>query len=618
MLSNVSFQKKLFLYFGLVIAIIIISFITAFTYYSSNITKENLVSSSGEILKKIVEQFDSTISDMDRISFGMLLDTNIKEFVTRNARLTGDNSAISMDDTRKVTNSMFIFSYSSNINYNTVIFSFQKKFAISLNPIENADKLFNAGLENVPVLKDLQANTDSRQILPPHLNSWSSTAAPVFSVVRKISDSDGNNYGYIEIQQSYAYLNSLFNLKSSDNYKFSIIDDKSNVFYPETELESVSFLNDINMYKKQRYNDNSGYHIVTNSQEDKEILFYCRSQATNYVILLAIPFNEIYSKINAIIVVFIIAGIFFLLITLAILYILAASLTKPLKQLRESIKHVSLENLSVNVSNKGSHNEIHLLNNAFNNMFSRLDLSIQQLNESKEREAKAKFEALQSQINPHFIYNTLSTISATAKQPGQFEKVSEMCRQLSFLLRYTTSENSSHTTIKDETDYTRNFLGLMKFRFGDQFYFDISIPSELNEIKVPKIILQPFLENCFKYAFSVQEPPWKIYIKGEINANNWIISICDNGPGFLQGTLEEINSAIQSMDEKYPNTEGNGLGILNTYNRLNLFFKENLIFTIANSPEKGAEIIFGANLNRHGGEGNVQGSGCRGRAPSAE
>ncbi|OGO81004.1 MAG: hypothetical protein A2Y21_00665 [Clostridiales bacterium GWC2_40_7] len=602
MFSKVSFQKKLFMYFGLVITIIIISFISAFAYYSSGITRENLISSSSQILQKITEQFDGSITDMDEISFGMLLDTNIKEFVTKNAfrsdsnRDNGNQARISIDDIRKVTNSMFIFSYSSNINYNTVIFNFETGYAVSLGSIDNADKLFNKGLENVPVLKDLINNTGSLQILPPHLNSWTSSPQLVFSTSRKILDINRNELGYIEIQQSYNYLKELFSIKADGNYKFSIIDGNGRVFYPAEEIEAECRLADIDIYKKHRFESNEGYYIIKNSSNERELLFYRRSKAAGLIILLAIPLNEIYSKINSIIMVFILSGIFFLLITLSILYVLAGSLTKPLKQLRESVKNVSLGNLSVNIANTASHNEIHLLSNAFNNMFSRLDSSIRQLNESKERESVARFEALQSQINPHFIYNTLSTISAAAKQPNQMDKVSEMCRQLSFLLRYTTSWDSSHATIKNETDYTKNFLGLMKFRFGGQFNFSMYIPDELNEIKVPKVVLQPFLENCFKHAFSMQAPPWEIDIKGEISAKNWTISICDNGPGFSEETLAEINSEIQSKKERHQRFEGNGLGVLNTYNRLRFFFAEKLIFTIGNSPGKGAIIIFGSYL----------------------
>lgn len=602
MLSNISFQKKLFLYFGLAITVIIVFFILAFSYYSTYITRDNLNNSTGQMLQKVSDQFDAVISSMDKTSFALLIDPNIMKYVMKKIDSSTPEGAKnyttqdSMNDLRKALDTIFTINtlnITNRMNYNIVIYNFEKRFVVTQGSMSNSEKLFDQGLENVYPLNELMNNTGKLKILTPHFNNWSYSPEPVFSVGRKIFDQDMIEIGYMEIQLSYKYLKSLWNTKNSNTYKFCILDDRREVFFPSKQIDDASYLPDTNIYKQQNFKNNSGYFIIKNSENEKEMLFYQRSKTTNFVMLLAVPINEMYSKIRTIIIIFLASGIFFLTITLAILYVLAGSLTKPLKQLRESIKHVTLDNLSINVSNTGSNNEIHLLSAAFNKMFSRLDLSIQQLNESKEREAMAKFEALQSQINPHFIYNTLSTISATAKQPNQIEKVSEMCKKLSRLLRYTTSGHSSNATIRNELDYTTNYLGLMKFRFGEQFDFDLSIPEELNEVILPKIILQPFLENCFKYAFSSQEPPWRIEIRGLITPASWTISILDNGPGFSNETLSEIKQEIQSRKERHHNFEDNGLGILNTYNRLKIFLGNQLIFSIGNAPEKGAEIIFG-------------------------
>jgi len=309
------------------------------------------------------------------------------------------------------------------------------------------------------------------------------------------------------------------------------------------------------------------------------------------------PQDAVFKSVSSIRNIFIAGSILLLVITLFVLNVITRRLSYPIEVLTESVKQVSLNNLSINLESIENVNELQMLDMSFKNMFRKLELSIARLAESKQREASAYFCALQSQINPHFIHNTLALISALAKQPDQQQKVVEMCRLLSSQLHYTTSPAISIVNLESELEYTRNYLMLMKFRYEEHFDFVISVDERLKMLKVPKISLQPFIENSIVHGLIRVYPPWHIKVTGRYFEDGWEISIADNGCGISDEVLlslnQKISQAWKSNEETdYINSMENskGLGIVNTYIRLKFHFGDcfNISFY---RPEKGTVIL---------------------------
>lgn len=201
--------------------------------------------------------------------------------------------------------------------------------------------------------------------------------------------------------------------------------------------------------------------------------------------------------------------------------------------------------------------------------------------------------ALQAQMNPHFLYNTLSLIHVMAED-GCEEEILNVTECLSEMLRYISSGSTEPVIMRREIGFVENYLAIIHERYGDKLKCEINIPQSMQQIKMPKLIIQPLLENCTKYAMNGR-PPWLLSVTGELTDDRWRVSVCDNGPGFSAEVLQELSEKMAAADLNN-NTEVleiDGMGLVNIYTRLKLFYGKEGYFEIKNSAGGGAEIIIG-------------------------
>ena len=213
-------------------------------------------------------------------------------------------------------------------------------------------------------------------------------------------------------------------------------------------------------------------------------------------------------------------------------------------------------------------------------------------------------------MNPHFLYNTLAVIGAYGQRKGNTE-VAVMCADLSQMLRYTVDFVNKDTDIESEIKQVEIYLKLMIKRFEGFLNYKIDVDPVLNEIKVPKLILQPIIENAFRHGFIDVEPPWEVKVEGEVRDKYWYISISNNGRWFDSEVEKAIKSNFEdarrnSLEESYSVDFANGgLGLINTFMRLNIFYNGMEYIEFANLPEKGVVIIIGGPLPDSNGGKNV-------------
>jgi sensor histidine kinase YesM len=241
-------------------------------------------------------------------------------------------------------------------------------------------------------------------------------------------------------------------------------------------------------------------------------------------------------------------------------------------------------------------NELEELQQSFMHMRGKLVESVHNTLEAKEHEYRAILQSLQSQMDPHFIYNILSIIGIMAEDKNT-SGITETIGHLSHLLRYASSAVSPEVCIKDEIEYTTKYLLCMKVRFQDSLEYSLAVPEALHPIKIPKLILQPLVENCLKYGIE-KEPPWHISIRGETDGKGWQLVIEDDGPGFSPEFLAAFERKAKESNGTYPerSLEINGMGLLNIYFRLRLFYHGESIFRLGNRPEGGASVVIGGKV----------------------
>ena len=148
--------------------------------------------------------------------------------------------------------------------------------------------------------------------------------------------------------------------------------------------------------------------------------------------------------------------------------------------------------------------------------------------------------------------------------------------------------------------HAKDYLECMKMRYGDDLIYDINIPEEMLDIKIPKLCLQLIVENSIKYATKSVRAPWTINVTGHMNEKQWEISVKDNGKGFSTEDLNELNEKIAYINETntLPNLEINGMGLMNIYIRFKTLYHEKHIFRISNNATGGALVTIGGELNK--------------------
>lgn len=290
-----------------------------------------------------------------------------------------------------------------------------------------------------------------------------------------------------------------------------------------------------------------------------------------------------------------------LLIVPAVILItlLAFSLTRSIRRLTKKVLHVPTElvlpgdspttQALMSTVTSSSDYEIHILEQTYNRMMLRLrDSTLSELS-LREGTLQAQLNALQTQINPHFIYNTLNIISAKSMESGNFDII-EICDQFASMLRYSMDTHSRTATMQEEIENVRNYLILAKARYEKNLEFTIDVPDDLQDIKVPKLTLQPIVENALTHGFDGRNVVRVLAVTGKISDDKLLLEVRDNGIGFSEEVLQSLRQRIDDIDAGKVSIEESGkhIGLANTCLRLYYYSKGLIHMSVHN--DNGAVI----------------------------
>jgi len=244
------------------------------------------------------------------------------------------------------------------------------------------------------------------------------------------------------------------------------------------------------------------------------------------------------------------------------------SITQPIIELSEVTDQVSKGDLSVR-SEVRNGAEMEVLSNSLNAMIDKINELLEQVKKEQIRLRKAEFELLQSQINPHFLYNTLDTIVWLA-EAGEQEKVVSMVGSLSEFFRTSLNQGKDIISIKEELLHVRSYLEIQQVRYRDILEYEIQVDEGLYSYMIPKITIQPLVENALYHGIKNKRGIGKITISGRKQKNGFEIRIEDNGIGMTEERMAEVRDGIL---HKVP-TEKDMYGLYNVNERIRLNFGE--------------------------------------------
>lgn len=403
-----------------------------------------------------------------------------------------------------------------------------------------------------------------------------------FSYMSPISSANSyRNSGYLELEVKQDVIFDALNssaLKSLGNV--FIVDGKNNIV---SNNVNGFFNKNISRTGINNYSHNSDLREVRKINGVNSIIISMPIEQMNLDIVGIFPvssFNAQAKSSSRNVIVFLI--IIAVILGFAI-YFTTNFLLKRIKTLVKAIKQVNEGNLQVSVEVK-SQDEFGELGTSFNNMTERIHNLIETVYKSKIMEKESELKALEAHINPHFLYNTLSAISWTARKE-EYKQVIEITNSLARLYRLVLSNGRTLIDVREELDIVRSYMHIQKIRFGDRFDVIYKVDESIYEYKIIKNILQPIIENALDHGIDPKLNHGTIIVEAGKYDKGVFFKIIDDGVGMNEEVLEEV------LFSNVTKTNGNGYAIKNIKNRIDAYYGEEGVFKIYTRIGIGTSVL---------------------------
>ena len=558
--------------FVLTASLVLFAVITV-TVISLNYTRssifENTVTYNRQLTGQVNADIDSYISYMENISSMLAENLDVKKY------LFGEGEEADEAGVQLLSQFSTVLSSREDI-YNLGILQ------------KNGKALLNEGKSRLNTYVDMEKqewyrraveNRDSFYLSSAHVQHMIQGERPwVITLSRYIPDPMNKEGGVLFVDLNYSAIRKLCDDSSvgKKGYIFILDEDGNIVYHPQ---------------QQQLYNELQTEYIdeVMNCQTDvlnmgdgdsARLYTISRSDTTGWTVVSCSYISELLKKSEEAQIIYMLMAVVLVAIALLISSFMAKSITQPILKLQSSMALIQEGDFRAGNVEVESRNEIGSLTETFNVMTLRIqELMEQNINEQKAKR-KSEMKALQSQINPHFLYNTLDSIIWMAES-GKNEEVVLMTASLARLLRQNISNEEEEISIFDEVEYCRNYLTIQKMRYKDKLEFRIDVAPEITSCQIIKLVLQPLIENAIYHGLKYKESKGLLELIGYAAGEDIIFEIRDNGVGMDEETLNHI------FERHTVNYRSNGVGVYNVERRIKLTYGQEYGITYKSRPGEG-------------------------------
>lgn len=406
----------------------------------------------------------------------------------------------------------------------------------------------------------------------------------VISMSRAVEITNGpyTDQGVLLIDIRYNSLERLFDGVNLGNggYAYLISSDGEIIYHPKAQLIDSGIVKENNRESAGLKDGN--YEEVFDGE--KRIVSVKTVGYTGWKIVGVTPLdgmslNNIKTKL---LMVFIIAFVLFIL-SIINSYI-STRITDPIKELEKAVNEIEQGNLEVEVRSAGSY-EIQHLGTSIQSMARRIRKLMNDIVAEHESKRRSEFDTLQSQINPHFLYNTLDIIVWMIENEKQSEAV-KVVTALARFFRISLSKGKSIIPVKDELEHVRNYLMIQHMRYKNKFTYDIEADEDVLELASLKLMLQPLVENAIYHGMEFMDGDGEILVRAWRREDDLYMSVSDNGLGMTQ---EQVERLFQAADHT-SSGRGSGIGVKNVNERIKLYFGTGYGLEILSEPDEGTTV----------------------------
>ena len=403
-------------------------------------------------------------------------------------------------------------------------------------------------------------------LIPDTVTNYNNTKTRVISLLRLFKDFDNlsSDLAIIKINLSEDEISKAFQSRQlGTKGDYFILDGEKNIISSQKKERLGTGL-PAGYDDPRLYDGTSGYFKDTIDGHNYLVTYFNLSRS-GWKMVNMVPLDEVLADATAIQRITFFTMAVSLALCLVVILMFSAKVLSPLRQIRKSMKHLENENFDVSIEVKGN-DEIALLGNSFNKMSKRLGELINEVYAVQIKQKEADLKALQAQINPHFLYNTLDTIYWVCRMEKAFES-SNLVQALSRLFRLSLNSGNEFTTVNNEIDHLQNYIIIQDKRFDGMIRFNINASGDVGECRVVKLVLQPLVENAIHHGIEKNGGRGNIEVSIFRDENNILYIISDDGAGADE---KELNSFLEQVGD------GNrGFGIKNVNDRIRLYFGNN-------------------------------------------
>ena len=490
---------------------------------------------------QIVTLMDDLIDTYDRLTKSVLVDNDVITSLSEQESVGAIDRMNSQLGVRKIM--MRLMTLKPEIKTACILTEDGQFYQFS----SEGDNIDSAVLAEQPWVAEIRESSENISLTAVHTHAYSdrNPEGLVFTIGRKIRNRNGAVAGLILIDLDPTGLVSLSDAfllaRNQYNIKISITDANGGVLY-DSDVASGRI----------SWSEAVGEDIPLYQKNEKDYIVLCeQTRRAGLSVYAVIPRSSLLFKINKMEYVTIICVILCTLAVIGISIPLSGTVTKPVYRLQAAMRKMESGEYET-IEDYQTGDEIGNLIASYNHMVLRMKELIETVYLSEIRHKNAKLLALQTQINPHMLYNTLEAIRMKALRSGAGE-VAEMIKRLAKMFRVVLSGQRTEHRLKEEVEYVQNYLELQNLRSRTMFFLDIQLSEEMQECKMIPMILQPVIENSIEHGFRGHGYPLHIIVKGEVvNGRELFLRISDDGKGINAEQVEGINHSLEAVETVQP------------------------------------------------------------------
>lgn len=577
-MKNLKMSTKLSAVYAVMILLVVSTGVFGFYRYSEQEIFQEGVENLSQMADSAMGQADGRLNNMNQAMIEVL--TN-GEFLEEWERFCREKEEESAEKLRRI----LTYAYKDRTDIRRISVYDPKGNYVTTGKHEVSTGLVQKHADQLLSDYDFAALKGS-VFLGPRLDFWEpSTEVSVISEVTPVRNKENRIVGYLEVQQNQFYMKNICDIK-----------------WGKKQLVSAVFWGSEGkiLFSNVAGNDVKKYAELTEQyvdyQETKtEIIATAWSNYYTCRMVTVLPKNILFQQLNKNMQVLAAAAGVLIILTGGYLFWATRLIMRPINLFVKKMAQTDLSNIAEPDRETTMNWETQILSDAFGDMKNRLQMAIAKEKQMTDVQTKTLFSILQSEISPHFLYNTLGSI-ANMCEAGNTEEAADACYSLTEIMRYSSNFSVSEVTLHEEVENLKSYFAIMKSRYRQRFEYELQSDEEVLDFMVPKLTLQPIVENAIKYSLLEKETVivkvLMVCFDGHI-----IIEVKDNGVGISEADARKVQRRIEEFQsgdhakEITDNIQIGGMGLSGTLIRLSIYFGEAFSYELLRNNDEGGTTI---------------------------